>query len=166
MVSVLSVLVLMVSQQVAAGSSYLNLKEKLKVAGCGSEVDNTASNLMFDGGKKFVAQTNEGDNYSGKYKYSSKKRLYTLTFNGPSKKVYTKAMADWAGDICDVNKAKIKNVKYKNFSLKLNKKKTNGKLKFSSSMTGHASGESASIKHTIVGKGAFTTAAGKGALSR
>ena len=154
-VSVLSVLLLMLSQQVIAGEAFLKLKEKIKIAGCGSEVENNTGSLFFGGSKKFTALSGSGDFYAGKYKYSSKNRLYKMTFDSSSKKLYANIMADWGEDLCDVNKAKVKNIKYKNFSLKLNKKKTNGKFKFSTSMKGQANGESASVKHTIGGKGPF-----------
>ena len=145
----------MLSQQVIAGEAFLKLKEKLKIVGCGSEVENNAGSLFFGVNNQFTAISGGGDFYAGKYKYSPKKRQYKMTFDSSSKKFYAYITAYRGANLCNVNKAKVKNIKYKNFSLKLNKKKTNGKFKFSASMTGQANGESASVKHTIGGKGPF-----------
>ena len=161
MASVFTVLVLLASPQLMAASSVLNLKDKLKVEGCGSEVEFNPGLIVFGGnipvvGKKFVAQAGAGNSYTGKYKYSSSKRLYKMELDNSSEDDYEDVIADWAAELCGVNNARVKNVNYKNFSLKLNKNKTKGKFRFSATMTGKSSGQSATVKHNITGKGPYS----------
>lgn len=143
------------SAQFIAGGGTLVGKEKLAVKKCGRDRTDVALVTVFSDDGTWSAWMNGIDLYTGSYvPIGESGSKFDVDFGSSSLVDFIDAIEDGAGELCRRSVTAMSEEKSK-FVLKLNKKRTRGKIILKYRFTGVAAGEYGKGKYSLKVKGAW-----------